>query len=113
MAHQCIKYRLTEQGTIPEFICSHPESLSGMYAVDTGTHQFPQECLMVGISEKDATGDFEVVATKENLLAYLTSIGASWQAIRETPPTQENVVPFNYAAAADYIWGKLNALNAV
>jgi hypothetical protein len=116
MAHQCIKYRLTAQGSVPDFICSHEESLSGMYAVDTETHQPPQELLLVGISEKDATGDFEVILTKEDLQSYLTVVGADWvtldyaSSITEEYPAKK---PFNAVAATDFFWGKLDALNAL
>lgn len=116
MAHQCIKYRLTTEGTIPDFVCTHPNSLSGMYPVDTGTHQFPQELLLIGISEKDATGDFEVIPTKEVLLSYLTSVGADWQTPDRSEPRTEGLptmIPFNHSIAADFFWAKLDALNAI
>jgi hypothetical protein len=116
MAHQCIKYRLTEQGTIPEFVRTQLDSFSGMYPVDTGTHQFPQELVLIGISEKDATGDFEVIPTKEDLLSYLTSVGADWQTPDRSEPRTEGLpvmIPFDHSAAADLVWSRLDALNAI
>jgi len=115
MAHQCIKYRLTEQGTIPEFLCFHPDSLSGMYPVDTGTHPFPQELVLIGISEKDVTGDFEAFPTKQEFLTYLTTVGADWQMPDRTAPRTDGLpamIPFDHSAAADFVWSKLDALNA-
>ena len=32
MAHKCIKYRLTAEGTIPTFLCFHEGSVGGAYA---------------------------------------------------------------------------------
>lgn len=116
MPHQCVKYRLTEQGTVPDFICFHEESLSGMYAVDTGTHGSPQQLLLVGISEKDVTGDFEVVPTKEELLAYLSSVCAGWEVFDPNGKMVNGMpamIPFDAAVAADFFWAKLDALNAI
>lgn len=115
MPHQCIKYRLTEQGTIPDFICFHEESLSGRYPVDTGTHGSPQQLLLVGISEKDVTGDFEVVSTKEDLLSYLTSVCTGWEVDDPNGKLLDGMPamnPFDATAASDFFWGKLDALNA-
>lgn len=116
MPHQCIKYRLTEQGTPPDFICFHEDSLSGMYVVDTGTHASPQQLLLVGISENDATGDFEVIPTKEDLLAYLTSVCSGWEVFDPKGKTiggMPAMKPFDATTAADFFWGKLDALNAL
>lgn len=116
MAHQCIKYRLTEQGTIPVFVRTQQDSLSGMYPVDTGTHQFPQELLLIGISEKDVTGDFEAFPTKQEFLTYLTTVGADWQTHDLSVPRTEGLpamVPFDHSAAADLVWSRLDALNAI
>lgn len=116
MPHQCIKYRLTEQGSVPDFICFHEESLSGMYAVDTGTQGSPQQLLLVGISEVDATGDFEVIPTKEALLSYLTSVCSGWEVFDPKGKTvggMPAMIPFDATVASDFFWSKLDALNAI
>jgi hypothetical protein len=115
MPHQCIKYRLTEQGTIPDFICFHEESLSGRYPVDTGTHESPRQILLVGISEQDVTGDFEVIPTKADLLAYLNSVCSGWEVSDPDGKTvggMPAMKPFDATSATDFFWGKLDALNA-
>jgi hypothetical protein len=116
MTHKCIKYRLTEQGAIPDFVFSDSDSLCGLHAVDTKTHSSPQEFLLIGISKKDVIGAFDVISTKEDLVLYLTSV----EEIRNSPDTRYEssdslpaMIPFNATAAADFFWGKLDALNAV
>lgn len=115
MTHQCIKYRLTEDGSIPSFICTHEQSLSGHYGVDTGGHNEPQNILLVGISEKNATGDFEVIPTKEELLAYLNSVCSGWEVSDRDGKKvggMPAMKPFDATAATDFFWSKLDALNA-
>jgi hypothetical protein len=114
MAHQCIKYRLTAEGTIPDFVCTQPNSLSGMYAVDTKTHAYPQELLLVGLSVKNATGDFEVIPTRDALLEYLLRIGADWKVQDSASSTLASALntPFDHSAASLHVWNRMTAMNA-
>jgi len=110
MAHKVIKYRLTAEGTIPSFLCLHPEGVGGVFVVGDPTTPSPRDMVMVGISENDDTGDAEVVATQADLEAYLTSVGSGWTTPGETPDADP--VPFDPVASAAWVWGRLNALNA-
>jgi hypothetical protein len=108
MAHQVIKYRLTEEGAVPSFLCLHPEGVGGVFVVNDPATPSPQDMVMVGISEANNTGDAEVVATQADLEAYLTSVGSGWTTQGATP----DPVPFDPVASAAWVWGRLNALNA-
>ena len=113
MAHRMMKYRLAADGTVPTFLCLHPEGVGGVFAVsDPGTPS-PQDMVMVGISETDDIGDAEAIATKADLLAYLTTVGANWtQPDPVQPSNLEATVPFDPAVATDWAWGRMDALNA-
>jgi len=108
MAHKMIKYRLNQDGTIPSFLCLHENGVGGVYGVADSTPS-PRDLLMVGITE-EASGDFEVIATKADLTAYLTLVGADWMTSGATP--DDEMVPFDPVAAADWAWSRLDALNA-
>ena len=113
MAHHCIKYRLAADGTVPSFLCLHPEGVGGVFVVADPATPSPRDMVMVGISEGDDVGDAEIVPTKADLLAYLTAVGAGWtQPDPAQPSNPEATIPFNPSAAADWAWGRLNALNA-
>jgi len=110
MAHQVIKYRLTAEGTIPDFVCSSNDSIGGSYGVNDNQVASPRDWLMVEISEDGATGDFEVVASQTDLETYLTSIGSDWT--MPDPDSIDGTIPFNPTEQAAWVWGKLDALNA-
>ena len=116
MAHQVIKYRLTTEGTVPEFLCLDENGVGGVYGTyPTGAdaQPSPRDIVMVGISCDGATGDFEVVASQADLETYLASISAGWSDYPK--PTEENPTatePFDPAAEAAWVWGRLDALNA-
>lgn len=110
MAHKVIKYRLTAEGTIPSFLCLHPEGVGGVFVVADPATASPRDMVMVGISESDDTGDAEVVATQADLETYLTSISSGWTTPGETPDADP--VPFNPVASAAWVWNRLNALNS-
>lgn len=110
MAHKVIKYRLTAEGTIPSFLCLHPEGVGGVFVVADPSTASPRDMVMVGISESDDTGDAEVVATQADLETYLTSISSGWTTLGETPDADP--VPFNPVASAAWVWNRLNALNS-
>jgi hypothetical protein len=113
MAHHCIKYRLTADGTVPSFLCLHPEGVGGVYVVADPATPSPRDMVMIGLSEGDDVGDAEIVPTKADLLAYLTAVGAGWtQPDPAQPSNPEATIPFNPSAAADWAWGRLDALNA-
>lgn len=113
MAHHCIKYRLAADGTIPSFLCLHPEGVGGVFVVADPSTPSPRDMVMVGISEGDDVGDAEIVATKADLLAYLTTVGAGWtQPDPANPNDPEATIPFDPSAATDWAWGRLDALNA-
>ena len=113
MAHHCIKYRLAADGTIPSFLCLHPEGVGGVFVVADFSTPSPRDMVMVGISEGDDVGDAEIVATKADLLAYLTTVGANWtQPDPANPSDPEATIPFDPSAATDWAWGRLDALNA-
>lgn len=112
MAHHCIKYRLNADGTVPSLLCIHPDGVGGMYPVyspspDDSPHN---DLVMIGLSENDEYDPAELVPTKAELEAYLTVVGADWTQIDPNDPT--NSVPFDPVAAADWVWGRLDALNA-
>lgn len=109
MAHQVIKYRLTAEGTIPSFLCLHPEGVGGVFVVGDPTTPSPRDMIMIGISEDNNIGDAEVVATQADLEAYLTSVSSGWTTPDKTPDADP--VPFDPVASAAWVWSRLNALN--
>ena len=113
MAHQCIKYRLNADGTIPSFLCLHPDGVGGAFVVADPSTPSPRDMLMVGLSENADVGDAEIVPTKADLLSYLTTVGVNWTQPDPTQPNNtEATIPFDPSAATDWVWGRLDALNA-
>ena len=113
MAHQVMKYRLNQNGTVPEFLCLDANGVGGVYVVADPATPSPRDMVMVGISCDNATGDFEVVATQSDLQTYLAAVGADWTQPDPSNPNDVNAtVPFDPAAAASWVWGRLDALNA-
>lgn len=113
MAHHCIRYRLTAEGTVPGFLCLHPEGVGGRYAVADPATPSPRDTVMIGISEGDDTGDAEVIATQADLQTYLAAVGTDWTLPDPTRPDDPTAtVPFDPAAAAGDVWTRLTALNA-
>ena len=113
MAHHCIKYRLTAEGTIPSFLCLHPEGVGGVYVVSDPSTPSPRVMDMVGLSENDDVGDAEIIPTKADLLTYLTAIGSSWtQPDPAQPGIADATIPFDPSAAADWVWARKTALDA-
>ncbi len=113
MAHHCIKYRLAADGTVPSFLCLHPEGVGGVFVVADPATPSPRDMVMIGLSEGDDVGDAEIVPTKADLLAYLTTVGAGWtQPDPANPGDPTATIPFDPSAATDWAWGRLDALNA-
>jgi hypothetical protein len=114
MAHHCIKYRLTAEGTIPSFLCLHPEGVGGVFVVADPATPSPRDMVMIGLSENDDTGDAEVIATQADLEDYLAAVGAAWT--QPDPNQQENPeanIPFDPVAAAQWVWDRKVALDAM
>lgn len=113
MAHHCIKYRLTAEGTIPSFLCLHPEGVGGVFVVADPATPSPRDMVMIGLSDTDDTGDAEVIATQADLQTYLTTVGAGWtQPDPAQPGNPEATIPFDPVAAAQWVWDRKVALDA-
>ena len=109
MAYQCTKYRLTAEGTIPDFLYLGEDGVGGVFVVADPATPSPRDNVMIGIVNDGATGDFEVIPTKADLQAYLAEVGADWT--QPDPEDPNNTIPFDTVAAADWVWGRLDALN--
>ena len=114
MLRQMMKYRLTAEGTIPDFLYLGEDGVGGVYGVADPSTPWPRDLVQVGITNNGATGDFEVIPTKADLLEYLTTISANWT---QSDPAQLNdmraTIPFDPSAATDWAWGRLDTLNSV
>lgn len=110
MAHHCIKYRLAADGTVPYFLCLHPDGVGGVFVVGDPTTPSPRDMVMIGLSENDDTGDAEVIPTQADLQAYLASVGTDWRSPDPENPNQ--TIPFDPAASAQWVWDRMTALNA-
>lgn len=110
MAYQCIKYRLTAEGTITDFLYLGEDGVGGVFVVADANEPSPRDNVMIGIAKDGATGDFEVVDSKAWLQTYLANVGADWTQPDPNNPDQE--IPFDPAAAATWVWDRLDALNA-
>lgn len=114
MAHHCIKYRLNADGTIPSFLCLHPEGVGGVFVVGDPNTPSPRDMVMVGLSEDDNLGDAELVATKADLQSYLAAVGADWTQLDPSKPGDiDATIPFDPVAAAQWVWDRKDALNGV
>ena len=113
MAHHCIKYRLTAEGTIPAFLCLHPEGVGGVFVVADPATPSPRDMVMIGLTENDDTGDAEVIPSQADLQAYLAAVGANWtQPDPAQPGNLEATIPFDPVAAAQWVWDRKVALDA-
>jgi hypothetical protein len=113
MAHHCIKYRLTAEGTAPSFLCLHPEGVGGVFVVADPSTPSPRDMVMIGLTENDDTGDAEVIPSQADLQAYLTAVGANWtQPDPAQPGNPKATIPFDPVAAAQWVWDRKVALDA-
>jgi hypothetical protein len=87
--HPIIKYRLTRDGRIPEFLCNHEGAFAGMYGVNTNKPGYiakwpsPQETQYLGmgcgpIDPDGAPDGVEVIETKAELGEYIAGISTAW-----------------------------------
>jgi hypothetical protein len=112
MAHHCIKYRLAADGTVPTFLCLHPEGVGGVFVVGDPSTPSPRDMVMIGLSEDDNIGDAEIIATQADLQAYLASVGAGWtEPDLSNPNDMDARIPFDPAKAAAWVWGRKTALD--
>lgn len=111
--HHCIKYRLNADGTIPSFLCLHPEGVGGVFVVGDPTTPSPRDMVMIGLSENDDTGDAEVIPTQADLQNYLATVGANWfERDPADPLNLETATPFDPVKAAQWVWDRKVALDA-
>ena len=96
--HYCMKYRLNPDGTVPNFLCLRPEGVGGMYGVASPGETQHDDTIFVGLSESGATGNFEIIPTKDDLKIYLESISADW-------------AYFDPIAEAQWVWDRKIALD--
>ena len=109
--HDCIKYRLNPNGTVPSFLCLHPDGVGGAFGVASPGTTRHDDTVFVGLLEPGMTGDFEVVSTQQALQDYLATVGANWT-VQDDPADPESVKPFDPAAAAKWVWDRKVALDA-
>jgi hypothetical protein len=110
--HECIKYRLNPNGTVPSFLCLHPEGVGGAFGVASPGTTVHDDTVFVGLANPGATGNFEVVPTQADLQAYLASVGANWtEPVDPNDPTGPTK-PFDPVAAAQWVWDRKVALDA-
>ena len=76
MTHKVCKYRLNSNGTIPDFICFDNNGFHGAFVVEDTLEPSPRAKLMIGITDRNATGDFEAIVSQADLEAYLTSVSS-------------------------------------
>jgi len=114
MARNVMKYRLTAEGTIPEFLYLGMDGVGGVYGVGDPSTPWPRDLVQIGITNDGATGDFEVIPTKADLLAYLTAVGANWTSPDPADIGNPNAfIPFDPSAATDWVWNRFTALGGV
>ena len=87
--HPIIKYRLTRDGRVPEYLCTDSRAFAGIYGVNTNKPGFiprwpsPQETQYLGMGcgqiDPDGTpAGVDVIETKEELETYITGISTTW-----------------------------------
>lgn len=110
--HNCIKYRLNPDGTVPSFLCLSPEGVGGVYGVASpGTTQH-DDMVFVGLQEPGTSGTFEIVPTQNDLESYLAVVGADWTEPVDPYYPDGPTRPFDPVAAAQWVWDRKVALDA-
>ena len=114
MARHVMKYRLTSEGTIPDFLYLGEGGVGGVYGVTDSNTPWPRDLVQIGITNDGATGDFEVIPTKPDLLNYLTIVGEYWTQFDPAKPNDPTAtIPFNPTEATDWVWNRFTALGGV
>jgi len=111
MARNVMKYRLTAEGTIPDFLYLGEDGVGGVFGVIDPNATWPRDLVQIGITNDGATGDFEIIDTKEDLQAYLTEVGSNWT--QHNPESFGNIsdsIPFDPVAATAWVWDRFTAL---
>jgi hypothetical protein len=110
--HDCIKYRLNPDGSVPAFLCLDPNGVGGAFGVASPGTTRHDDTVFVGLANPGATGDFEVVPTQQALQDYLAAVGAGWM-VQDDPADPNSAKPFDPVAAAQSVWDRKTALDAV
>ena len=114
MAHKLVKYRLNENGTIPDFVLhGHPHSVQGFAYVPDDTVLPPRDGVMLCITVDNPTGMFEEIETYDGLLEYLSEVGSDWK-ITEYNDLDDSTVNKDYdpVVNAQWVWNRLQAVNS-
>jgi len=89
MAHPLIKYTLTKQGRVPEWLCSDSRAFAGEHGTSANKAGYipryasPQDTIYLGMGcgdvDPDGTPDgyVGVITTKASLQAYLSEVGSA------------------------------------
>ena len=112
MPHKVVKYRLTPEGTIPNWLTfGVPQGTGGMYAVADPNTASPQDWIMLGISDDgaDISDAIAEISSKSDLQTYLTNSANAngWK----DQDSDGNDVTFDAAAHATRVWNDLDTLN--
>ena len=114
MAHKLVKYRLNENGTIPDFVLhGHPHGVQGFAYVPDDTVSPPQDGVMLCITVDNPAGMFEEIETYDGLLEYLSEVGSDWK-ITERNELDDSSVKKDYdpVVNSQWVWNRLNAVNS-
>tara|TARA_R110001592_G_scaffold283752_1_gene551828 strand:- start:14 stop:358 length:345 start_codon:yes stop_codon:yes gene_type:complete len=114
MAHKLVKYRLNENGTIPDFVLhGHPHGVQGFAYVPDDTVLPPRDGVMLCITVDNPTGMFEEIETYDGLLEYLSEVGSDWK-ITEHNDLDDSTVDKDYdpVVNAQWVWNRLSAVNS-
>ena len=115
MAHKLVKYRLNENGTIPDFVLhgDHTNGLVSFLYVRDDLVPAPQNGVMLCITVDNPTGMFEEIETYEALLEYISEVGSGWK-IKVYDEKNPTYVEQDYdpVATAQWVWNRLQAINA-
>jgi|TARA_R110000782_G_scaffold6063_2_gene20923 hypothetical protein len=112
MAHEVCKYRLNENGTIPDFIYFGNDGIHGVCLVADMLESSPRDNLMIGITVSNAVGDFESFGSKATLQTYITSISGDWTQAAPTDEDPDATEAFDAASEVTRIWDACTDLNA-
>jgi hypothetical protein len=88
MAYQCTKYRLTAEGTIPDFLYLGEDGVGGVFVVADPSTASPRDNMMIGIVQgrcnRRLRGHPDL---RLDLQSYLAQVGANWTQPDPADPT--------------------------